>query len=389
VSYWTFIRRTLTRNPFRTTLTVSGIAVAVVTFIALRTIVDAWNTGAEYAAKDRLSTRHKVSYGLPLPKHYAEEIATRVPGVVKVTYCDWFGGRWAKAPNEFFANVACAANAFDVYPEIEVDPLTIAAWKQDKQGAVIGDLLAKRLGLHAGDHMTLQGSFYPGDWELHIVGTYTALPRSPVDRSTLFFRWDYKNERVPERQRELIGWLFTRVDEPASSARVSRAIDRLFDDRDVRTATMSERAANGALLGGMSAVLSALDIVSLIVLTIMTLILGNTIAMAVREHTAEYGVLLALGFEPRHVGLLIAAEAIALSFAGGTLGLGLAFPLVQLGIGQWLEVNVGKFFPVFRISLGTTLTAAALTLFLGALAATLPALRVGRMSVVDAIRRPG
>ena len=134
--------------------------------------------------------------------------------------------------------------------------------------------------------------------------------------------------------------------------------------------------------------LSALDIVSLLILTIMTLILGNTIAMGVREQTAQYGVLLALGFEPRHVRLLVVAEAVGLSFAGGVLGLALAFPLVQVALGQWLELNVGKFFPVFRIAPHTMLIALGLTLVLGALAAALPAARVSRMSVVDAIRRP-
>jgi len=385
---WTLVRRTLTRNPLRTTLTLLGVAVAVITFVALRTVLDAWSTGADYAAKDRLSTRHKVSYGLPLPKRYVDDIATQIPGVSKVTFCDWFGGRWAKAPNEFFANLACDSDAFAVYPEMQVDPRTLEAWKHDKQGAIIGDVLARKLGLKAGDRMTLQGSFYPGDWELRIVGTYTAPAHSPVDRSTLFFRWDYKNERVPERQRDLIGWVFTRVDDPASSARVSRAIDALFDDRDVRTATTSERSSNSTLLGGVSAILSALDIVSIIVLTIMALILGNTIAMGVREQTTEYGVLLALGFEPRDIGLLIVAEAIGLSLAGGLLGLVLAYPLVQLGLGQWLELNVGKFFPVFRISQTTALIVVGLTIVLGALAALVPAMRVGRMSVIDAIRRP-
>jgi putative ABC transport system permease protein len=388
MTFWTLVRRNVTRNPFRATLTSFGVALAVVAFVALRTVLDAWSVGAQYAAKDRLSTRHKVSYGLPLPKRYAAEIAAHVSGVKTVTYCDWFGGRWAKAPEQFFANVACADNAFDVYPEIEVDPGALAAWKRDKQGAIIGDVLAQRLGIRVGDRMVLQGSFYPGDWELHIVGLYSAPLRAPVDRSSLFFRWDYKNEGVPERQRDLIGWVFTRVDDPAASARVSRAIDALFDQREVRTATMSERAANGALLGGVSAVLSALDIVSLLILSIMTLVLGNTIAMGAREKTLEYAVLLALGFEPKRVRLWVILEAIILAAVGGGLGLVLAYPLVQLGLGQWLEVNVGKFFPVFRIAPATALVAAGLTVALGALAGLLPALRVGRISVIEALRRP-
>ena len=39
----------------------------------------------------------------------------------------------------------------------------------------------------------------------------------------------------------------------------------------------------------------------IVILLIMMLILGNTIAMGVRERTHEYGVLRAIGFLPRHV----------------------------------------------------------------------------------------
>lgn len=387
MTLWTLARRNATRDRLRTALTLIGVAVAVLAFVALRAVPAAFRVGADYAAKDRLTTRHKISYDLPLPKRYVEEIATHIRGVKAVSHCDWFGGRWAKAPNEFFANLACAVDAFEVYPEMKVERRVLDAFARDKQAAIVGDVLAAKLGLHAGDRMTLQGSFYPGDWELRIAGTYTAPPLSAVDRSSLFFRWDYKNERVPERYRDTVGWVFTRVDDPSRSAEVSRAIDAYFDEREIRTATMSERNANAALLGGVNAVLSALDIASILVLAIMTLILANTIAMGVGERSSEYGALLALGFSPRRLRRLIAAEAIGLSLAGGLIGLGLAWPLVQTGLGGWLEVNLGQFFPAFRIGGVTACAAVGLSVALGALAAWLPARRVGRLSVTDAIRR--
>jgi putative ABC transport system permease protein len=69
------------RNKFRTSMTVLGGAVAVLAFILLRTILFAWTQGVEYAAKDRLATRHKVSLVIPLPKHYIDDIQSQVPGI--------------------------------------------------------------------------------------------------------------------------------------------------------------------------------------------------------------------------------------------------------------------------------------------------------------------
>ena len=192
---------------------------------------------------------------------------------------------------------------------------------------------------------------------------------------------------MPERRKDQIGWIITRVDDPARTAEVSAAIDKLFDDRDVQTLSMSERAMNVSFLGMISAVLRAVDIVSLVILGIMMLILGNTIAMGVRERTNEYGVMRAIGFLPRHVAIFVLGEAVTIGVLGGGLGLALSYPLVERGLGRWLEENMGSFFPYFRVTAGTALTALALAVALGLVAALLPAYRAARLDVVDALRR--
>mgnify|MGYP003450397565 FL=1 len=52
----TLALKNIRRNRLRTALTVLGVAVAIVSFVLLRTVLDAWNTGAEHAAQDRLAT---------------------------------------------------------------------------------------------------------------------------------------------------------------------------------------------------------------------------------------------------------------------------------------------------------------------------------------------
>ena len=87
---------------------------------------------------------------------------------------------------------------------------------------------------------------------------------------------------------------------------------------------------NTSFLGMFSTLLKAVDIVSLVILVIMMLILGNTIAMGVRERTHEYGVLRAIGFMPRHIATLVLGEALAIGFAGGVLGVAASrYPLIN------------------------------------------------------------
>lgn len=380
--------RNVARNKFRNVLTVVGVGIAILTFVMLQTILSSWTSASKYAAQDRVGTRHKVSFVMTLPLRYAQEIL-QVPGVTKVMHASWFGAKDPKHENEFFATIAVqTATFFDVYDEIEVSPAEKQSWLETKSGAIVGDVLAKKLGWKVGDKITLQGTIYPGDWEFVISGIYTAKRRS-IDRSTLWFHYDYMNDKLPERRKDKIGWIVSRVQDPAQAANVATAIDKHFDESDIQTLSQSERALNASFLGMVSTVLKALDLVSAVILVIMLLILGNTIAMGVRERTHEYGVLRAIGFMPKHIASFVFGEAMFIGTLGGAFGVLLAYPLVERGVGRFVEENMGGFFPYFRIEPSTVVAALVLSMVLGSLAAGLPAYRAARLNVVDSLRRVG
>jgi putative ABC transport system permease protein len=378
--------RNLNRNRLRTFLTVLGAAVAILAFVSLRTVLSAWSAAADFASKDRIASRHKVSFILPLPKKYVEEIRA-VPGVKEANYMSWFGGKDPKDPSSFFASMAVQTETFfSVWDELVVPPDQQQRWKEDKKGAIVGDVLAKKMNLKVGDRLTLQGAIYPGDWEFNISGIYTTTRKS-VDRSSFFFHWNYLNDSLPENRRDEVGWIASRIDDPERSAPISAAIDRIFDEKDVQTATMSERAMNLSFMGFLSAILAALDVISLIILLIMMMMIGNTIAMGVRERTREYGVLQALGFRPGHIRLFVIGEALGLGLLSGVVGIGLSIPIVEKGIGGLLEENMGAWFPYFRIAPETYVAALGLAALLAVTASLIPAIRAGRLSVTNALRR--
>ncbi|WP_437668839.1 ABC transporter permease [Sorangium sp. So ce131] len=378
--------RNVLRNKFRTFLTVVGAAVAVLAFVLLRTVLTAWNVAADYAAKDRIGTRHKVSFILPLPKRYIDTMR-EVPGVTEASYMNWFGGKDPKDANNFFASMAVDSRTFfKVYDEMVVSPEDMERWLGDRKGAIVGDVLANKLGVKIGDTVMLEGTIHPGPWQFTVSGVYRATRKS-VDRSQFIFHWDYLNESIPERQRDQVGWIVARINDPSQSAAISAAVDKIFDEKDIQTATMSERAMNLSFMAMMSAVLTALNVVSVIILAIMMMILGNTIAMGVRERTREYGVLRALGFEPKHVRLFIIGEAATIGLLAGVVGLALSYPIVELGMGRFLEENMGSMFPYFRIDPATAVAALGLAMVLSLVASLIPAYRASKLSVTDALRR--
>lgn len=374
------------RNRFRTMLTVLGVAVAIVAFVLLRTVVYSWNIAGEVAAKDRIATRHKVSFVIALPKRYVDTIR-ETKGVKAATWMNWFGGKDPKNPDNFFANFTVDTKTFlEVYDEVELPEDQKQKWLEDRQGVIVGSSLAKQLGLKVGDRYTLQGTIFPGDWPLNVVGIYTA-SRKSFDQSSMIFHWDYVNETLPEVRRDQIGWVVSRVDDAGAGANIATNIDKVFDQYDNQTLTMSERAMNLSFLGMFSAILKAIDIVSVIIMLILVMILANTIAMGVRERTTEYGALRALGFSPAHVRFFIIGESTFVGLLAGLVGVAIAWPLVNNGASRFIEENMGGMFPYFRIDPGTVVLALSLATGLGLIAGLVPAIQAGRLTVVNALRR--
>jgi putative ABC transport system permease protein len=381
-----FAARNALRNRFRTVLTVTGVAITIVAFVLLRTVIYSWNIAAEYSAKDRIATRHKVSFVVSLPKHYVDKIRD-VKGVEQATWMNWFGGKDPKNPDAFFANFTVDHKTFlDVYDEVVVPEDQKAKWLEDRQGVLVGSSLAKQLNLKPGDKFTLQGTIFPGDWVLNVSGIYTA-SRKSFDQSSMIFRWDYVNDAMSDRRKDQVGWVVSRVKDAGAGPDVSAAIDRVFDGFDNQTLTMSERALNQSFLGMFDAVLKAIDVVSAIILLILIMILANTIAMGVRERTSEYGALRALGFLPKHIRFFIVGESLTIGLIAGLVGIGVAYPLINQGMSRFIEENMGGMFPYFRVDPTTAVTALVLAVTLGILAGLVPAIPAGKLSVVNALRR--
>ena len=61
-------------NKLRSGLTILGIAVAILAFGLLRTVISSWYAGVEAASTSRLVTRNAISIIFPLPIAYNEKI---------------------------------------------------------------------------------------------------------------------------------------------------------------------------------------------------------------------------------------------------------------------------------------------------------------------------
>jgi len=378
--------RNALRHKLRTVLTVIGVAVAVMAFALLQTVVTAWHAGVEASAANRLIIRHAVSFVFPLPLSYRDRIA-QIAGVNKVTYAVWFSGVYIDK-NQFFARLAVDSDSFfDVYPEFVIDPNQFEAFKRERNACIIGVDIANRYHLKIGDIMPMEGDVYPGQWEFVVRGIY--YPRDQTtDPSSMMFHYRYVDERVrqefPDRAGQ-VGWYIVRIDDPANSAQISEDIDNLFLNSRAETKTETERAFQQSFLSAASAVITAMNIMSFVIIGIILLVLGNTMVMSARERTHEFAVLKALGFSGGQLFLLLGGESMILSIAGSALGLALTLPAV---IGFQSALPKG-WFPVFYIKPETIVIGCIAGLVVGFLASLIPLRRVLTTRIVEGLRYVG
>lgn len=374
------------RHKLRALLTVIGIAIAVIAFGLLRTVVTAYYAGVEGSNANRLVTRHAVSFIFPLPYAYKDKIE-KIPGVTKTTYFNWFGGVY-KDKNNFFSRMACdPETVFDVYPEFVVSDEVKAQFKKERNACIVGSDIAKQFGFKVGDAISLDGDIYPGKWDFIIRGIYTPRDKS-TDATQMLFSWQMLNERMiketPGRANE-IGWFIVQIKDADKSAEISERIDNLFKNSSAETKSETERAFQQSFIAASGAIITAMNFISFVIIGIILLVLGNTMIMSARERTREYAVMKTLGFTAKHLVALIMGEAMFISFLGGALGLGLLFPLVA-----GFETVIPKgFFPIFAIENSTIILAALSAILIGLIASVIPIYKAINTKIVDGFRFVG
>ena len=381
------LRNTL-RHKLRTGLTILGIIVAIVAFGLLRTVVDAWYSGAEGSSETRLVTRNAISLVFHLPIKYQDRIK-KLRGVTEVTHASWFGGVYITEKNFFPQFAIDAKTYFDVYSEYIIPPKELTAFTTDRKGCVIGRKLADVYGLKIGDTVPIRGTIYPGTWKFNVRAIYDGA-ETKTDTSQFFFHWDYLNEsrkRVIARSARTTDWVGVyaiNISEPSRASEISGEVDKLFKNSLAETRTETEKAFQLGFVSMTEAIVVAIRIVSYVVILIILAVMANTMAMTARERTSEYATLKALGFSHHFISGLIYGESMIIAFLGTLIGILLTFPVAAM-----FSAKVGTLFPVFGVSLETIYMQAIAALLIGITAAVIPAFRSAQVPIVEGLRNIG
>ena len=370
------ILKNLLRNKRRTLLTISSLVVSLFLIISLATVLTEFDRGADEASPLRLWSRHAVSLGFVIPISHMQRMKT-VPGVKEVTPFNWFGGIYIDEKN-FFANFAVDATKLKaMLPEVKMPDDQWQAFINDRQGAVVGQKLVTLYGFTPGQRITLKSPIYNNSVEFIIRGVCTG-----GDEKTLYFHHEYINELVPEWAKDKISTFSIMANSADDVPRIAQAIDQIFANTDAPTKTESEREfalSFQTMMGGVKQFLYG--IMAAITFSLL-LVMGNTMAMTVRERTKEVGTLKAIGFQRTTITILFLAEALLVACIGALIGIGAAALLFRSFDLSLYMPNFISFVPTKE----TLIAAFVLSLVVGLISVAYSAYRVSGLTIAEALR---
>ena len=377
-----FVIANLFRRKVRTTLTLLSVMCAFVLFGLLQAVNVLLRADVSFVGATRLITQARVSFTQPLPIRLLPQLET-VPGVEAVASSLWFGGVLGE-------NTQIAAFAIDpdrlrrVSPQWLMPEEQWRAFATTRTSMIAGRLMAEQQHWKVGSKIPIKSNIFPQhngskDWAFDLVGIFDgrdAAAQKQTLRVYLNYAYvDEANQFGPGNT----GFFILRLTDPDQAQTVAQTVDRMFENSPDETRTQTEQ---DFIIGFIKQIGDIGLIVRWILFAVfftLLLVVGNTMAQAVRERIPELAVLKTLGFSNASVLGFVLAESAILCALGGLIGLALA-TLGGFAVESATNVPLAVDYRVWAVGVFAIV---ALSLAVG----LLPALKARRLNIVDALAR--
>ncbi|MEO8115827.1 MAG: ABC transporter permease [Phenylobacterium sp.] len=380
----TLMRKNLFRKPVRTTLLLISIFIAFLIFSVMVSFTISISNIRSLPT--RMVTLSKINFTESLPVAHYDRIS-RMDGVAVATHANWFGGYYQDPVRGFLPVFAVDPETWlQVYKEdLPLGATARKAFLTERTAMLAPQAIAERYGWKVGQRIPLNSNIFSQangshTWEFTLAGTFPT-PPSSSQTGTVMIHYDYFNETITFG-RDRVGWVPFLTTSAGLNDQVAHAIDQRFANSADETSTADEATFNksfSAQLGNIGLVVSL--VVSAAFVAIL-LIVGTTIALAVRERTREVGVLKTLGFSSTRVLRLVLGESLLLAFLGAGLGVAAGAGLLAA-----LPAASGGVAPPLTFEPSVVAWSAAIALALGLVTGLFPALEAYRLRIVDAFAR--
>jgi putative ABC transport system permease protein len=191
-------------------------------------------------------------------------------------------------------------------------------------------------------------------------------------------------KKVTPQRADQVGFYMIAINRPDLSTEVALAVDKTFKNSLAETLTETEKAFNQGFIAMSGAIVTAIQMVSFVVVIIIMAVVANTMAMTTRERIGDYAIMKTLGFGGRDITILIFGESLVITLTGCLAGMALTFPAAKA-----FGYSLATFFPIFRVSTETLYLDILAAVLIALFAAIIPTRQAIRIGIADGLRRIG
>lgn len=260
--------------------------------------------------------------------------------------------------------------------------------KQDEFGIEVGFGLARALGLKINERVTLLANTIDGalnNLEFEVVGIFQSYS-SDYDARAVKIALPAAQTLLATRGVNAMVVSLTHTEDTPAMARQLAA--QLGPEHEVKTWI----ELNDFYEKTVDLYKRQFGVLQLIILFMVLLGVANSVNMSVFERVGEFGTMMSLGSPRREVTWLVLTESVLIGLCGASVGvaLGVALALVISAIGIPMppppNADLG-YTARIQIAPATLITSFVIGFAATVLAAVIPAHRVARIPIVDALRQ--
>lgn len=372
----------LRHQRLNTLVLLASVALTFAAYAVLGSLRYSLDSGEASVSGQRLIVTPPSGLMAQLPLGHKAQIEA-IPGVAQVGHATWLGAYYQRQRQMQMVFAVQPQAWLAQHPDMIVDDATAQAFYRSRDGMLVSEGLAQRYGWKVGDVVPL-GSilFQPpaGEpaWRLRVAGFFTSADNGG-GRNFIVMHYDMLNE-ARTLWRNSVGSFMVTARPGVSIQALANDIDARFAATADPTSSNTDQAFHAEFFAQFGNVTFMIKAVIAAAFTALLLVVGSTLALAVRHGTRDIGVLKVLGWSHGRVLRLVFWRSGALVLAGAAAGvaLGAAF--------NWgVTRRLSQFMPDVVLPLPVLGEALLIAAVVGVLTGLVPALMALRVRPLQAL----
>jgi putative ABC transport system permease protein len=381
------ILKNMWRRKARTLLTIAGIAIGIFALVVMGSIAEKLNLlvggGVDYY-KDKVAISAEANTFSLTPMLLSKKPEIEKVKGVKAVFAETYSTLESDLTAVSFGPPASIVSEEPGGSKYESFKLNISRGrdltKDDRQKAVIGSDLVKKLDAEVGKQIKLRDEKY------EVIGIYEKTFTTPDTSVFISFpegqklMYDDQPEIIKNsiKASQIVYGFVVYPDDGVDPDALAKKIEK-----EVQNVTaIGPKAFNDQIAASVGIFNSMIYGIAIISLLVGTLSIVNTMTMSISERVREIGVKKAVGAKNRTIMGEYLTEAGFIGLFGGLIGLGFGWLMVYL-INAAMEQTGDK---IFLLTPRLAISALIFSIAIGIIAGVYPALHAVRLNIVKSLR---